>query len=154
MSPSCRSERWRKGLSSNNPLLSSSSTALSINSSSPTTLNPTAPTRPTANSSPARNRKYRNTSTSPFLKSSFCAKKWLPTWLCHIPLSPNAAIGIASANPLCFPLPKFFAQVVTALRYMQLVPIPTPTKATTIVANGHPPSLFGGPPWYANAASR
>ena len=37
---------------------------------------------------------------------------------------------------------------------MQLVPIPTPTKATTMTANGHPPSLPGGPARYVNAASR
>lgn len=37
---------------------------------------------------------------------------------------------------------------------MQLVPIPTPTKARTIIVNGHPPSLRGGPARYVNAASR
>ena len=64
-------------------------------------------------------------------------------------------MGTASAMPLYLPLPKFFAQVLTAAMYMQVVPMPMATKATSIGQNGQPePSSFvRGPALYANAAT-
>ena len=150
-------ERWKKALSSSSPLRSSSSTASSMSSSSSTTCSVTAPSKPATSNIAAKKMKNRKTSTSPLLPSGvFSYRSRLPTWLCHIPLSPKAAIGMASATPLCFPRPKFFAQVVTALKYIELVPMPTKTNASTTIPNGHPcpPAAAGGPWWYVNAARR
>lgn len=142
-------ERWKKALSSSNPLRSSSSTASSMSSSSSTTCNTTAPSKPVTSSVAAKKMKNRKTSTSPLLPSGLCSySSRLPIWLCHIPLSPNAAMGTASASPLCLPRPKFFAQVVTAPKYIELVPIPTKTNASTMTPNGHPlPPAADGGPW-------
>lgn len=141
-------ERWKKALSSSSPLRSNSSTASSMSSSSSTTCSMTAPSKPATNNVAAKKIKNRKTSTSPLLPFGVCSySSRLPTWLCHIPLSPKAAMGIASASPLCLPRPKFFAQVVTALRYIELVPMPTKTNASTMTPNGHPlpPTADGGP---------
>jgi hypothetical protein len=55
-----------------------------------------------------------------------------------MPLNPNAAMGLANAKPLLFPLPKFLAQVVTALRYIKVVAKPIITKEKAMTDNGQP----------------
>ena len=117
----------------------------------------TLPMTPRQKRNKARNRKYRKTSTSPRLPSSRRShNRYVATWLCHMPLRPNPAIGTASMIPLCFPRPKFLANVVTAARYIQLVAVPIATNATTITQGGHPspPASGSGPLLYAKAARR
>ena len=129
----------KNGLSSNKPLLSSSSTASSISSTSFTIFSKNVPRSPTAGSKMPRNKKNLNTSTSGLSwPVPLSYNILLPTWLCHMLLKPNAAIGNDNAIPLYFPFPKFFAQVVTALKYMATVAIPIHTNAKTIHPIGHP----------------
>jgi hypothetical protein len=49
--------------------------------------------------------------------------------------------------PFHLPRPKFFAHVVTADRYMQLVPMPMATNDATMTPKGQPwpPAEGGGP---------
>ena len=142
-------------LSSSKPLPSNSSTASSIISSSSTTRSPRAPTSPATNNKPAKKRKKRNTSTSPFSPSGFRSySSWLPTWLNHNPLSPNEVIGIASARPLYFAFPKFFAHVVTAPIYIPMTAMPINTNANTITPKGQPSFPLESTVRYVNAARR